>query len=88
MEVFCMNNNQIIQEIKETIGNEAFEKLVDNFGGAHLYIPMRKSLEWEETKLKAIQLLKSGFNPLEISRVCKISVATVYRFAQELKKQE
>lgn len=86
-----MNDNLLSEQskaIKEAVGEEAFQELIDAFGGNAIYIPKRKFVEWRtDAKPQAIQMLRSGTSPKEVAKVCKISSPTIYRLAQELKKQ-
>lgn len=71
------------QEIKEAVGEKTFLKLIDTFGGSWINIPIKQTTEKE----KAIHLLKSGFRPKEVLRLCNgMSESTVYRLAQSLKE--
>lgn len=82
----CFLSNQI-QEIKELVGEEAFFKLVDTFGGTYISIPMKNTIEYAIEKEKAIKLLKSGFHPNEILKLCKsISKSSLYRLSKSLSK--
>lgn len=71
------------QEIKEVVGEKAFLKLVDTFGGSRINIPLKRL----EQKEKAVRMLKSGFSPKEVLRFCNnMSKSTIYRLAQSLKE--
>lgn len=71
------------RELAETIGLDAYKKLVKNFGGSHLYIPKA------ETVLKNIrnaEILKkfNGSNHKKLSREYNISENTVRNILQNL----
>lgn len=64
------------REIAETIGIEAYKKLVERFGGCHIYICKIDTIQ-REIRNKEIQNNFNGFNYRELARKYNLSEKAV-----------
>lgn len=74
-------NKEILSNLKEIVGDELFNKIVDSFGGFQITIPTRLTIQRENQKKEIEKLHKSGMNVLEICTLYPdISSSTIYRW--------
>lgn len=66
------------RELAETVGLEAYRKLVANYGGMSLYIPKRGIIP-KEVRNKEIKKRFNGSNYRELARKYDLSEMTIRR---------
>ena len=63
---------QVLQDLVDTIGIEAFKKLIKNYGGSSLYIPNENSI-LKPIRNRLIKKHFNGNNYKELAKEFKIS---------------
>ncbi|MBQ8193430.1 MAG: DNA-binding protein [Bacilli bacterium] len=63
---------QVLQDLVDTIGIEAFKKLIENYGGSSLYIPNENSI-LKPIRNRLIKKHFNGNNYKELAKEFKIS---------------
>lgn len=74
------------KELAEIIGIESYKKLIENYGGSHLYIPKSETVM---KNLRNSEILKkfNGNNHRKLSREYNISEITVRNILQNFNKK-
>ena len=70
------------RELAESIGLEAYNMLIENFGGCQMYIPKRETI-FKNIRNKEIQKYFNGFNYRELAKKYNLSKKTVYKIVSE-----
>ncbi|MDE5583072.1 MAG: DNA-binding protein [Ruminococcus sp.] len=70
------------RELAETVGLEAYRKLVKNYGGMTLYIPKREIIP-KDVRNKEIKKSINGSNYRELARKYELSEMTIRRIIKK-----